>query len=434
MKTLLTATLFVSTALGLAAVPEKPLSLDECLGLSAGRHPALAAAQAGASAAAEAVGEARAPYLPQVDLSAGYHRWQRRAFLPSGLALPGGRTPELIGPLDDWNGGLVSRVTLYDFGERRAGLAAAKARHAGAEAEVAATRADVRLGVQSAYYALAVAQDLQAVAAKSRSRADSHRQLADARRQAGAVPQADVLRAEAELADAQLQVIVAESRVRIATGQLNTAMGRPADMPLVIAPAEPPAPPPDAATLATAAEHALARRPELHAGEKRAEAARAAVMAARASRAPKLRADGSFGWRDTAWVPDSREWQAGLSVDVPIFDAGSRARRVARSKVEAAREEAVLESRQLQIRQEVWTAGAELERTWAAIAASQASVRAYEENLRVVQERYENGAALITDLLDTQTALARAEASLAEARWGYLRARAAFERSVGAGE
>jgi outer membrane protein TolC len=130
-------------------------------------------------------------------------------------------------------------------------------------------------------------------------------------------------------------------------------------------------------------------------------------------------------------MPETEEWQAGLTIDLPIFDAGTRAHRLARSKAELAREEAVAESRRLQVREEVWSAGSELERAWAAIAASEASVRANEESLRVVQERYENGAAVISDLLDTQTALARAEASLASARWSYLRARAAFERATG---
>jgi outer membrane protein TolC len=58
-------------------------------------------------------------------------------------------------------------------------------------------------------------------------------------------------------------------------------------------------------------------------------------------------------------------------------------------------------------------------------------VSASDESLRVVHERYQSGAALVTDLLDTQTALAGAEASLAEARWSLLTARAAFDRAVG---
>ena len=413
------------------SAPAPTLTLDDCLRLSAEKHPSLDAARAGVVAATAAVGEARAPFYPQVDLSAGYHRWQRRAFLPSGFVLPGGQPPELIGPLDDWNGGLVSRVTLYDFGERRAGLEAARARRAGAEAEVATTQADVRLMVEIGFYAVAGAQDLRSVAAKNLARAETHQHLAELRRQAGAVPQADVLRTLAEVADARLQLISAESRVRVALGHLNTAMGRAADTPLAIATTASSPPPPGEAELAAAAERALLRRPEIQASEQRTVAARAAVNAARAARTPKLRADGSFGWRDTAWVPETREWQAGLSIDLPIFDAGSRVHRVARAKADMAREEASLENRRLQIRDDVWSAGAELERAWAAIAASEASVRANEESLRVVQERYENGAAVISDLLDTQTSLARAEASLAAARWNYMSARAAFERATG---
>jgi cobalt-zinc-cadmium efflux system outer membrane protein len=200
MKPVLTVTLFALGAAGLAAAP---LSLDDCLGFAAANHPALTAAQAGVAAASEAVGEARAPYYPQVDFSAGYHRFQKRAFLPSGLTLPGRTIPELIGPLDDWNGGFLSRMTLYDFGERRAGLDAARARQAGAEADTVATRADVRLSVQSAFYALAAAQDLQTVAEKNLARTESHFRLAQARRQAGAVPHADELRMQAEVASTQ---------------------------------------------------------------------------------------------------------------------------------------------------------------------------------------------------------------------------------------
>jgi len=437
MKSILATVLLALVATRLFATAESPpppsagLTLEDCLELSAANHPALAAAQAGVAGATEAVGEARAPYYPQVDLLAGYHRWQRRAFLPDGLVIPGRGAPELIGPTDDWNGGLSSRVTLYDSGERRAGLDAAKARRAGAEAEAAATLADVRLATQAAFFSLAAARDLAAVATQNLARAESHQRLAEARRSAGAVPQADVLRAQAEVANARLQLISTRSRVQVASGRLNTVMGRAAETPLAIDATPSAPPPPDRTELAAASERALARRPELQAGEQRATASRAAVAAARASRAPRLRADGSFGWRDNAWLPNTREWQAGLSIDLPVFDAGSRARRVARTRAELTREEAVLEGRRLQVREEVWSAASELDRAWVSIAANEASVRASAEGLRAVQERYASGAAVVTDLLDTQTALARAEAALAGARWDYLTARAGFDRATG---
>jgi outer membrane protein TolC len=97
-----------------------------------------------------------------------------------------------------------------------------------------------------------------------------------------------------------------------------------------------------------------------------------------------------------------------------------------------ARAQAAYEERVLQVRQEVWAAASELERAWESIAASEATVRADEESLRVVRERYQTGGALVTDLLDTQTALASAESSVAAARWTYLAAQAGYERAVGA--
>lgn len=413
------------------AAPAQALSLDQCLAVATDHQPALMAAQAGVKAATEAVGEARAPYFPQVDVSAGYHRFQKRAFFPSGLSFGAGSLPTEIGPLTDWTAGLSSRFTVFDFGARKAGLKAAEARRAGAEAEASATTADVRLSVQKAFYSLAAAQDLQVVAEKNLSRAEEHLKLAQVRRAAGAVPQADVLRMQAEVANAQLQLISMQSQVRISTGRLNTTMGLAAETPLQIA-LEPALPsPPHQADLGAAIEQALARRPELTAAEKRTAAARAALSGARASRAPKVFADASYGWNDTQWTPETKEWQAGLSVDMPIFDAGSRKSRVARSQADVAREEASLENQRLQIRQEVWAAAAELDRSWASIAANQAAVKASAESMRVMQTRYENGAAVITDLLDTQTALARAEASLAGARWDYMIARAVYDRATG---
>ena len=407
------------------------LTLDDCLRIANGGHPLLAAAAAGVTAADEAVGEALAPYWPQVDLSTGYHRWQKRAFLPSGLTIPGRAVPEIIGPLNDWTGGLYSRVTLFDFGERRAGLDAARARWKGSQAEADSTRSDIRLSVQSAFYALAAAQDLLGVAERNLQRMEGHLALAQARHDAGAVPLADVLRVQAEVATAQLQLINVRSRVRTATGQLNTAMGRPAETPLVLAPPASDATPSATVDLDTAVRQAIANRPELKAGQLRIEAARSGVDGARASRAPKVRADGSYGVNDTAFLPDTKEWQVGLSIDLPVFDAGSRAHRIARSKAELAREQAVYENRVLQVRQEVWAAAAEFERARDSIAANETSVRASGESLRVIRERYQSGAALITDLLDTQTALASAEASLAQARWSFLAARAAYDRAVG---
>ena len=63
------------------------LTLKTCVEIALDRNPLQAAAEAGLVAAGESVGEARAPYYPQLALQSGYHRWERHAYLsPSSIA------------------------------------------------------------------------------------------------------------------------------------------------------------------------------------------------------------------------------------------------------------------------------------------------------------------------------------------------------------
>jgi hypothetical protein len=60
-------------------------------------------------------------------------------------------------------------------------LDAARDRWKGAQAESEATRGDIRLEVQSAFYGLAAAQDLSGVAERNLKRMEGHLALAQAR-------------------------------------------------------------------------------------------------------------------------------------------------------------------------------------------------------------------------------------------------------------
>jgi outer membrane protein TolC len=53
------------------------------------------------------------------------------------------------------------------------------------------------------------------------------------------------------------------------------------------------------------------------------------------------------------------------------------------------------------------------------------------ESHRLAKERYSNGSSTINDLLDSETALARAEALFVEARWNYRIAETTFNWAQG---
>ena len=194
-----------------AALPAtgKTLDLESAVRIALDQNPLNRAASEGIAVAKEAVGEARAPFYPDLGLNAGYSRWERHAFLPNGIGRLG--IPSLIGPTNDWFSGLATRYTLFDFGQRRAELKAAQAREGVAKEEAARVRQDIVLEVHQAYFGLVAALETARVVQEALRRAEDHLRLARLQKEAGAVPQVDVVRAQVEVADAGLTLARAES-------------------------------------------------------------------------------------------------------------------------------------------------------------------------------------------------------------------------------
>jgi outer membrane protein TolC len=411
------------------SIQDEPQSLADCVKIALDKNPLNRSAREGVTAAKETVGEARAPYYPELGLRSGYSRWQRHAFLPTGVIQPGIST--VIGPTDDWSAGLASRFTLFDSFQRRAELGVAKAKQGIAEEDAARIRHDLVLNVHQAYFGLVAALEVESVARKSLARAEEHLRLASERKAVGAVPQADVVRAQVEVADAGLVLARAEGLVRLSKGNLNTSMGLPVETRVTVEAQARETTAPDAIHLSTALKDAVQTRPELKAAVQRIAAARHAVSAAKSAFGPQVKVEGGYGWRDNVFFPSDKDWSVGLSIELPLFTGFSRTHGLGRSKAELSREEAETDRLIQAVRQEVWSAHSKLREAYEAVRASDPLVRDAQESLRLARERYGAGAGTINDLLDSETALARAEAVRVESQWDYHIARAVFDRSVG---
>lgn len=407
----------------------KPLTLEEAVNVALEQNPLTHVAREGVTSASEAVGEARAPYYPDLGLAASYSRWQRHAFLPNGVIKPG--IPSTIGPTNDWFTGVTTHYTLFDFGKRRAELRAAQARQGVAQEDANRIRQDIAFSVHQAYFGLAASIETEAVARKALARTGDHLRVARARKEAGAVPQADVVRTQVEVADAQLALERAEGLVRVATGNLNTAMGVPVETGIEVDRSPREIIPPSRISLAEAMDVAVSARPELRAALQQVEASRRGVDLARSAYGPRVNGNASWGWRDTTYFPHDKDWLVGVSIDLPIFTGFSRKHRLARAKSELSREEADTQRLRQTVRQEVWSAYSRLREAYEATLSTEVQQRDAQESLRLTSERYQVGAGTITDLLDSESALARAEAIRVAALWDYQSARSAFQRSIG---
>jgi outer membrane protein len=413
----------------------KPLTLNDCIKIALETNPIPQAAEKGIRAAKEVSGEARASYYPELGLQTGYAYWQQHAFLPSGISLLGGLLGRpistIVGPTDDWKVGIQARYTFFDSGERRAQYQTAIAKQGISEEEKARIIQDLILGVHQGFYGLIGALEIQLVTEKNLILAKDHLRLAKERKAAGAVSQADVLRVQVEVANAELALVRAENSVRISKGNLNTVMGLPVETPLDIEARREEINSPDSKDLSNALDQAVHIRPEVKAAQKRIEAQQGGLQAAKSAFGPKIRAQGSFGWQDSNFPPKDEEWLAGISIEWPLFTGFFRQHRLAKVKAEVSKEEDDAKQLLLKVRQEVWTAHSRLREAYEAVQTTKVTVQYAEESMRLAKERYQAGAGTVTDLLDSQTALVRAQATQVEAGWDYHTAKAVFQRSIG---
>lgn len=417
------------TTTGASELTTRVLSLQECVSIALDDNPTLQAAHFGVRAVEEAAGAAKAPYYPQVGVSAGYHRWDRTVFLPGGMELP--NSSDTIGATDEWDGRVYAWYTLYDSGQRRAELLAAKAETQATTDEAQTVRQDIILLTHEAYFRVLEAKANRTAAQDSVHRSEQHLTEAQKRFEAGDVPQADVLRARVDASNAKLDLVRAQNVLRIAHSNLNAAMGLHPLLALTIEERYPEPVAPDNVDLAWALESALQSRPEVAFAQSRAEAASRRIDAAGGKYGPRLKAEGHYGRRDDEFLPEADDWSAGVTLNIPLFTGFERTHRVAEAKALWERSRAQQNQIALEVRKTVVEAFSHLTEAWQTAETTAVMLLDARESLRLIASRYAVNAATMTDLLDAEAALAAAEAKNVAALAGQQITSARFMRAIG---
>lgn len=174
-------------------------------------------------------------------------------------------------------------------------------------------------------------------------------------------------------------------------------------------------------------------RPELRRADEAVLAAKRAVDLARMGDDATLRAFGSYDLDDRSFgfTPKQDSATAGLELEVPIFDGGLTAARVAKAKANVRVAEAARRKAELGVEAEVTRARLDLAEAKERLAVSGKSEEQAEEALSLIRARYESGAATITESLDAEVALTGARVRNVAARFDVARATAELRRALG---
>ena len=126
-----------------------------------------------------------------------------------------------------------------------------------------------------------------------------------------------------------------------------------------------------------------------------------------------------------------RNWNAGVSINIPIFEGFSTKAKVDAAKARFAQSLINKDNLVDQIAVEVRKACLSLEESEAIIKSQESNVDQAREALRISEVSYANGVAINLDVLDAQVSLAQIQKNLAGGTYDYLMAQAYLDRSIG---
>jgi len=401
------------------------LTLDQAESLALTNQPRLLAAQLRSRAAAERIREAGAGLLPTASFDA-----TGAEVADTGTATAAGNlTTSSLSDRFAYGVNLSQLVT--DFGRTRA-LVASERSNSEAQADRATlTRAQVRLHVREAYYAVLGEESvLHAAQAALTNRQLVLRQL-NVLEQNQLRSTLDVNFAAVLVSQAKLAVVQAQSEVSQARAKLATAMGesQPTAAALVgVDPNTEPLPPgPE-----DSQGQAQLQRADLSASRAEQKAAKQFATAEKRLSLPSLKlqaAAGDIPFRDHTL--HSSYAAAGFNLDIPVFNGGLFSARRAQAELQANARSQDAKELSLEVTEQVRNAWYRANEAFQSLDVSSQLVAQAREALRLAQDRYDAGLGSIVELNEAQLNETSAQISAASAVDTYLMRRAELDFSTG---
>ena len=419
------------------AAAQVPLTLPAAIDRARAQNPDAGGAAAAEREAAQRVSQARAGYLPRVELIESWQRGNQpvfvfssllaqRQFTSAGFAIDALNHPE---PLDNFRSAVTVEQSVFD-GATKANIAAAGIGQAMAAANRLMVDQELAASVTSAFGRVLVASAAAQAAAAAVETARADRELAGNRRNAGLVTDADVLHLDVYVSRTREMQIRAASDERIARAQLNQLMGEPLDAVFLLDRA--PAPSIIGGTdLGSLEIEALRNRPDVQLAALQEQLAGAIQSAARAAFLPQVTLQGGWEFNGGGWNSRASSWVVGAVTRINVFRGFADAARLNETREQAGRRALEHEKARTGARLDVHIAVSRLEAARASEAVSRAAVEHARESQRIIRDRYEAGLADVTSLLRAAEVVVQSEAQQTAAQVAVLTETAALERTLG---
>lgn len=359
------------------------LTLDQCIAAALANHPDLMAKASAIDSSRATIGQAVSNQRPQASIYSGYSR-------SGGSDVSDG---------SNYDTGVTVSQLLSDWGVSRLSIQKARQNTAAASADYFEQLDQVINDVRSAYYSLNSATRQNKIARSSYADYEKRLSWAKTYYQVGTKAKIEVTTAESDLASSKLTVVKTDAAAEQAKADLAAAMGSPGDE--INSVKDELAFKDWNITVDDAVDRAIANRPELLAKQKRVEAAKSEVGIQEKGLSPNLSASGGYGFGGSSYF-DSDEWNAKLSISVPVIDGGLTKSKVEQAKANLRTTEAEFASMSNSVVQEVRKAWQAMRQAKEALTSSIAAEKSAKESYLLAEGRYKAG---VGDKLEISNAI-----------------------------
>ena len=404
-----------------------PLTLKDAEALALKNHPQVLAAQATVREYSELVVEARSAYFPtlEADLTGSGGNPQGR--IGAGY-LPASRLFDRLGT------GISLSQLITDSGRTPNLVASSRLQAQASQRTYEATRYDVLLAVDQAYFAALRAQALVKVAeqtvAARQIMSDQVTELAKNKLRS----EVDVAFADVNLSEAKLLLLRSQDQVRAAFAELTRALGAQQEMNYKLTDEPlPPSPPIDAESLVV---QAYTNRPDLLSLQLQRDAAVKFERAERDLSFPTVSLVGAAGAIPainqilSTDVPNNYEGAA-LNVEVPIFNGHLFTARRAAARYQAQAEDQRVRDLQQRIARDVRVAWSSSKTAFQNIDVTAELLREASLALDLAQGRYNLGLSSIVELYQAELNITQAEIENLNAKYDYQSIFAMLQYTMG---
>ena len=420
-----------------ALAQKRPLSLEEAVAAGLEASPGLHASRMKVESTAAKSREIEAGRLPSLKFGGGYTRLSEVP--PFEVILPISPNPIVVSQnyFNNFNLRLGVQQPLFTGFRLQAGAELARMLEKSAGQDLEKDRAEFIFAVKNAYWGLARAREFEKVIAENIRQVGEHLKDVRAFFDQGLLTKNEVLRAELELSNAEIMRIDARNAAEVALTSLDSLIGLPLDTDVDLTTSAE-----SQASRLPAGEDpsiktALADRPELKSAEFRIRASELGVKTARAGFYPQVFLSGNFYYlRPNPRFMPARDkfngtWDLGISVSFDIWNWGQTKSQTEQAKAQLAQARDARKLLEDQAVLEVTQSKLSLARANEKVRVAGQAVGQAEENLRVTRERFKQGVALNSEVLDADVALLQARMNRTQAAIDLVLAQARLEKALG---